>query len=50
MDEYMEFARDIDTMASDVYRYLNFDEIESFYKKAAEAKSKLEAIPVVVQG
>lgn len=50
MDEYMEFARDIDTMASDVYRYLNFDEIESFYKKAAETKSKLEEIPVVIQG
>jgi len=50
MDEYMEFAKDIDTMSADVYRYLNFDEIESFYKKAAETKSKLEEIPVVVQG
>ncbi len=50
MDEYMQFASDIDTMATDVYRYLNFDEIESFQKKASEAKSKLEEIPVVVQG
>ncbi|MDX1519675.1 MAG: aconitase family protein, partial [Gammaproteobacteria bacterium] len=50
MEEYMEFAQDIDTMASDVYRYLNFDEIESFQKKASEAKSRLEEIPVVVQG
>ncbi|MFP8965185.1 bifunctional aconitate hydratase 2/2-methylisocitrate dehydratase [Pokkaliibacter sp. CJK22405] len=32
--EYMEIARKIDTMADDVYRYLNFHEIES-YKKAA---------------
>ncbi|PXF30587.1 bifunctional aconitate hydratase 2/2-methylisocitrate dehydratase [Pokkaliibacter plantistimulans] len=32
--EYMEIAQKIDTMASDVYRYLNFHEIES-YKKAA---------------
>ncbi len=29
-DEYMEFASDLDPMAADVYRYLNFDEIESF--------------------
>lgn len=48
-EEYMEFASDIDTMASDVYRYLNFDEIESFQKSAAMAKSKLEEIPVVVE-
>ncbi len=50
MDEYMEFASDIDTMASDVYRYLNFDEIESFQKSAAAAKTKLGEIPVVVEG
>jgi len=49
MEEYLEFAKDIDTMASDVYRYLNFDEIESFYKKAAEAKYRLDEIPVVLQ-
>jgi aconitate hydratase 2/2-methylisocitrate dehydratase len=49
MEEYLEFAKDIDTMASDVYRYLNFDEIESFYKKASQAKSRLDEIPVMVQ-
>ncbi|MBL1142868.1 MAG: bifunctional aconitate hydratase 2/2-methylisocitrate dehydratase [Proteobacteria bacterium] len=48
MDEYMEFAKDLDPMAVDVYRYLNFDEIESFQKSAAQAKSKLEEIPVAV--
>lgn len=48
MDEYMEFAADLDPMAADIYRYLNFDEIESFQKSASEAKSKLEAIPVAV--
>ncbi|MCH7694695.1 MAG: bifunctional aconitate hydratase 2/2-methylisocitrate dehydratase [Proteobacteria bacterium] len=50
MDEYMEFAKDIDTMASDVYRYLNFNEIESFQKKAAEAQTKLDGIAVVTEG
>ena len=48
MDEYMQFAADLDPMAADVYRYLNFDEIESFQKSAAQAKSKLEEIPVAV--
>jgi aconitate hydratase 2 / 2-methylisocitrate dehydratase len=47
-EEYMEFAKDLDPMAADVYRYLNFDEIESFQKSAAQAKSKLEQIPVAV--
>jgi aconitate hydratase 2/2-methylisocitrate dehydratase len=50
MQEYMEFARDIDTMATDVYRYLNFDEIESFQKAASKAQSSLENIPVSVSG
>jgi len=48
MDEYMEFAQNIDTMADDVYRYLNFNEIENFQKQAAEAESKLADIPVRV--
>ncbi len=48
MDEYMQFAKDLDPMAADVYRYLNFDEIESFQKSASQAQSKLESIPVAV--
>jgi aconitate hydratase 2/2-methylisocitrate dehydratase len=50
MKEYMEFARDIDSMAADVYRYLNFDEIESFQKAASKAQSSLANIPVTVTG
>ncbi len=34
-EEYMEYAQDINTMADDVYRYLNFNEIESYQKAAA---------------
>ncbi len=49
MEEYMQFAQDLDPMAADVYRYLNFDEIESFQKSAAQAQSKLEQIPVSVE-
>ena len=48
MEEYMAFAADLNPMAADVYRYLNFDEIESFQKSASQAHSKLESIPVAV--
>lgn len=34
-DEYMEYARNLDAMSSDIYQYLNFDRVES-YQKAAE--------------
>jgi aconitate hydratase 2/2-methylisocitrate dehydratase len=42
MDEYMQYADDINTMSEDVYRYLNFNEMES-YTSAAES-----AFPVKV--
>jgi len=34
VDEYMEYAADLDTMADDIYRYLNFNEIESYTEAA----------------
>ena len=33
--EYMEYAKTLDSMAGDVYRYLNFDRIESYQDAAA---------------
>jgi len=42
MDEYMQYADDINTMSEDVYRYLNFNEMEN-YTSAAES-----AFPVKV--
>ncbi|MGQ9425350.1 bifunctional aconitate hydratase 2/2-methylisocitrate dehydratase [Gilvimarinus sp. F26214L] len=36
--EYLEYANKIDSMGSDIYRYLNFNEIESFQKAADEGK------------
>lgn len=33
-EEYLEFAKDLDHMADDIYRYLNFHEIESFKSTA----------------
>lgn len=37
VEEYMGYAAKLDTMASDVYRYLNFDQIAEFRKIAASA-------------
>lgn len=34
--EYMSYAKELDSMADDVYRYLNFHEIEEFKKAAAK--------------
>ena len=42
VEEYLVYAKDLDTMSSEIYRYLNFDQIESFQKSAAQA-----VIPVV---
>ena len=43
--EYMEYASKIDSMAGEVYKYLNFDRIEAF--KAAEEKAKSSIIPAL---
>ncbi|WP_313741648.1 bifunctional aconitate hydratase 2/2-methylisocitrate dehydratase [Pseudomonas sp.] len=42
VEEYMEYAQSIDSMAADVYRYLSFDQIAEFRDAAEAAK-----IPVV---
>jgi len=39
MDEYLGFMKNIDTMSADIYRYLNFNEIESYQHAADEAKN-----------
>jgi aconitate hydratase 2/2-methylisocitrate dehydratase len=37
-EEYMEYMKNIDSMADDIYRYLNFDQIELFQKSAEDGK------------
>ena len=34
--EYMEYAKDLDSMSKEIYKYLNFDRMENYTKKAAE--------------
>lgn len=36
--EYMEYASKIDSMSDEIFRYMNFDQIESFQKGAEEGK------------
>ncbi|MEQ8516406.1 MAG: aconitase family protein, partial [Chromatocurvus sp.] len=36
--EYMEYVANLDAMSADVYRYMNFDQILDFQKKADEGK------------
>jgi len=43
--EYMEFAKNLDSMSSEVYRYLNFDQIASFQANAEEGK-KIAAVEI----
>ena len=47
-DEYMEFATKIDSMAPEIYNYLNFDQVPSFLEAADKGRSIAKEI--VVQG
>jgi aconitate hydratase 2/2-methylisocitrate dehydratase len=38
MQEYMEYMKSLDSMKGDIYRYLNFNEIQSFQEAADRAK------------
>ncbi|MFA5494082.1 MAG: bifunctional aconitate hydratase 2/2-methylisocitrate dehydratase [Porticoccaceae bacterium] len=37
-EEYLEYASQLDSMAAEIYRYMNFDQIESFQKAADDGK------------
>ena len=43
--EYMDFAKNIDSMADDIYRYLNFDRIAEF-QKSAEEGARIAAVEI----
>jgi aconitate hydratase 2/2-methylisocitrate dehydratase len=37
VEEYLEYAQNLETMSGEIYRYLNFNEIASFQKSAEQA-------------
>ncbi len=43
--EYMEFASNIDSMAEEIYRYLNFDQLTAF-QKSAEEGARIAAVEI----
>ncbi len=46
-EEYMAYASELDTMSDDIYRYLNFNEIESYQKSADNIEAHIKGIPVI---
>lgn len=44
VEEYMAYAKDINAMAGEIYRYLNFHQIAEFQAKAQEAQIPMEEI------
>ena len=38
VEEYMGYATKIDTMAPEIYRYLNFDQMPAFVESATRGK------------
>jgi len=45
-EEYLEYAERIDSMSADIYRYMNFDQIEAF-QAGAEKGKRIAATEVV---
>jgi len=43
--EYMEYAQNLDSMASEIYRYMNFDQILEF-QKSAEDGARIAAVQI----
>jgi aconitate hydratase 2/2-methylisocitrate dehydratase len=39
VDEYMQYANKIDSMSSDIYKYLNFDRMPDFVSSAEKGRS-----------
>jgi aconitate hydratase 2 / 2-methylisocitrate dehydratase len=43
VQEYMDYAAEIDAKAEDTYRYLNFDQLPAFVNKAEKARIEAAA-------
>ncbi|MBA6412066.1 bifunctional aconitate hydratase 2/2-methylisocitrate dehydratase [Parahaliea sp. F7430] len=44
-EEYMEYAKNLDAMSAEIYRYMNFDQIIEFQKSAEEGK-RISAVEI----
>ena len=41
IEEYMQYASQIDSMSADVYKYLNFDQMPDFAEAAEQGRSQM---------
>ncbi len=44
-EEYLQYARELDSMSGEIYRYLNFDQIAE-YRKSAEEGARIAAVEI----
>ncbi|HQN41155.1 MAG TPA: hypothetical protein PK724_03455, partial [Pseudomonadales bacterium] len=48
VEQYMQYANTLNSMAPEIYRYLNFDQLDNFVKAANQVK--IPAVNVSVAG
>lgn len=44
-EEYLQYAEKLDSMSSEIYRYMNFDQIAEF-QKGAEEGARIAAVEI----
>jgi len=44
-EEYLEYAQNLDSMSAEIYRYMNFDQIVEFQKKAEDG-ARIAAVEI----
>lgn len=47
VEEYMQYAAKLDTMAPQLYRYLNFDQLPTFTEKASKVQASKGHLPIM---
>ncbi len=48
LEEYLSYTRELDPLADDVYRYLNFNEIKSYQDSADKVDTQFNDIPILI--
>jgi aconitate hydratase 2/2-methylisocitrate dehydratase len=46
-EEYLKYTKSLDPLASDIYRYLNFNELSEYTESAAQAAKRPGALPIL---
>ena len=47
VEEYLKYTKSLDPMSSDIYRYLNFNELSEYTESAAQAGKRPGALPLL---